>query len=82
MRYLRWMTFAAGLAFMAFAVVNVHSVVELGPVQEGGDELLSWSSQTVTWNLLPLLIGLVGFGLVSFALVWTRASRQSTANQR
>jgi len=74
MRYLRFAMVVAGLLLLAFAVVTVDSIVTRGPLQEEHDAFISSSSQTVTWNLLPVIMIVAGFGLVAFA-VWMRPGK-------
>jgi hypothetical protein len=64
----------AGLLLLAFAVVNVDSIVTRGPLQEEHDAFSGFSSQTVTWNLLPVIMIIAGFGLVAVA-VWMRLGK-------
>ena len=74
MRYLRLTMLVAGVLLLAFAVVNVDSIVTRGPLQEEHDAFISSSSQTVTWNLLPVIMIIAGFGLVAVA-VWMRLGK-------
>ena len=74
MRYVRFAMFVAGVALLAFAVMDVTSIVTRGPIQEEHDAFISVSSQTMTWNLLPVIMIIAGFGLVAFAL-WMKPAR-------
>ena len=64
----------AGVLLLAFAVVNVDSIVTRGPLQEEHDAFISSSSQTVTWNLFPVILIIAGFGLVA-AAAWMRLGK-------
>ena len=66
--------FGVGLALLALAVIDVTSIVTRGPIQEEHDAFISVSSQTMTWNLLPVIMIIAGFGLVAFAL-WMKPGR-------
>ena len=74
MRYVRFAMFAVGLALLALAVMDVISIVTRGPIQEEHDAFIGFRSQTITFNLLPVIMIIAGFGLVAFA-VWMKPGR-------
>ena len=72
---LRWPIGAAGVVLMAWALVNVSAVYREGStVIEWGDGFHS-ETTAVGVNLVPVVAGLAGLALVSYAAVKGR-SRQ------
>jgi hypothetical protein len=65
---------------MGFAVANLDSVFQTHAIHEelptsGSGSAIREEAGTI--NLFPPFVGIVGFGLVSFAAVSARAARKS-----
>ena len=77
MRYLRWLTCAAGLLLIAGALANYESMVNVKHTFAEQDAFSGFEETVVEVNVLPALTGLIGFGLVSFALMNMRGGNRS-----